>query len=466
MRKAIIIAVVLAGLGLAGWFGYQRINAARTAAAPAWDVVRVERATIKSTVSATGAILPEQQANLTFRSTGTVSQVAVESGQQVRTGQVLAQLDTTDLQLAVRQAEIGLRQAQAQIQQLDEGPSASDLAAAQAALDSAQATYQQLLRGASKDELAAANAQVEQARATLNQAQQAYDKVSSRPDVGLLPQSLQLQQATINFETAQAQYRVTARSATAAQLAQAQAQVVQAQASLDRLNKGATETQRAIAQAGVDQATVALEQAQRRLGDAAITAPWDGIVTAVNLVQGTLVQPAVAALQMADISRFHLDVQVDEVDVAGILPGQSASIEVDALPDTIFSGSVRSVAPAAQSSATGGVTYKVRIDIEKADGPADVGSLKVGMSATATIVSSTRENVLLVPNRAVQLDRETSRTFVERLTNGEPQKVEVRLGLRDDQRVEVREGLEEGDELAMRSRTGLQQLQQTFSSFQ
>ncbi len=169
---------------------------------------------------------------------------------------------------------------------------------------------------------------------------------------------------------------------------------------------------------------------------------------------------------MADISRFHLDVQVDEVDVAGILPGQSASIEVDALPDTIFSGSVRSVAPAAQSSATGGVTYKVRIDIEKAEGPADVGSLKVGMSATATIVSSTRENVLLVPNRAVQLDRETSRTFVERLTNGEPQKVEVRLGLRDDQRVEVREGLEEGDELAMRSRTGLEQLQQTFSSFQ
>ncbi len=465
MRKTLIILAVLAVLGLAGWFGYQRFIAARTAVAPSWDVVLVERDTIKSTVSATGAILPEKEANLTFLSTGTVKQVDAKVGQQVTAGEVLAQLDTTDLELAVRQTEIALRQAQAQLQQLDEGPSASDVAAAQAALDSAKATYQQLLKGADKDELAAAGAQVEQARAALTQAQQAYDKVANRPDVGLLPQSLQLQQATINFETAQAQYRVAARAATAAQLAQAQAQVVQAQASLDRLNKGPSEAQRAIAQAGVDQAQLALEQAQRRLGDATIKAPWDGVLTAVNLVQGTLTQPAMAAIQMADLSRFHLDVQVDEVDVAGLMSGQPATIEVDALPDTALAGAVGSVAPAAQSSATGGVTYKVRIDIDMGSGQITAGLLKAGMSATATIISSTRENVLLVPNRAVQINRETSRTFVERLVNGEPQQVEVRLGLRDEQRVEVREGLEEGDQLIIRSRTGLQQLQQTFSGF-
>lgn len=460
MRKAVIILIVLAALGAAGWFGYQRYSAAHAAETSTWEVVRVERGTIEATVSATGAILPEKEASLAFQSAGTVIQINVEMGQEVSADQVLAQLDTTDLELSVRQAEIALRQAQAQLQQLEEGPSASDIAAAQAGLESAQAAYQQLLKGADKDQLAAANAQVEQARATLIQAQQAYDRVRDRPDVGLLPQSLQLQQATISFEAAQAQYRVTARSATPAQIAQAQAQVAQAQASLDRLKQGVSAAQRAISQASIDQAQLALEQARRRLGNMTIKAPWDGIVTAVNLVQGALAQPAAPAIQVADISRFHLDVQVDEVDVAGITAGQLVSIEVDALPDIALAGRVQRVAPAAQVASTGGVVYKVRIDIDKDDAP-----LKAGMSTTATIVASMRENVLLIPNRAVQLERETGRTFVERLVNGEPQRVEVRLGLRDEQRVEVREGLNDGEELVIRSRTGLEQLQQTFGGF-
>lgn len=459
MRRIIIIIVSLAALGAAGWFGYQRLIEARAAAAPAWEVVHAERATIKSTVSATGTILPEREANLAFQATGIVAEINAEVGQQVAADQVLAQLDTTDLELAVRQAEIALRQAQAQLHQLDEGPADSDIAAAQAALESAQAAYQQLLNGPDKDQLAAARAQVEQARVALDQAQQAYDKVKDRPDVGLMPQSLQLQQATINFETAQAQFRVTSRAATAAQRAQAQAQIVQAQASLDRLLRGASVAQREIAQAGIDQAQLALEQAQRRLDNAILRAPWAGTVTAVNLVEGTLTQPT-PAIQLADVSQFHLDVQVDEVDVAGIMPGQAVSIAIDALPDITLPGQVQRVAPAAQTTVTGGVTYKVRIDIDKGDAP-----LLAGMSATATIIATTRENVLLIPNRAVQLDRESGRTFVERLTNGEPQRIEVRLGLRDEQRVEVREGLNEGDALAIRSRTGLEQLQQTFGGF-
>lgn len=460
MRRALLITLILAVLGGAGWIGYQQLYATRAAATPAWEVVRATRATIESTVSATGAILPERDANLAFQSAGTVARVNVEIGQQVAADQVLAELDTTDLELSVRQAEITLRQARAQFQQLDEGPSESDLAAAQAALESAQATYQQLLKGADRDQLAAASAQVEQARVALSQAQQAYDRVRDRPDVGLLPQSLQLQQATINFETAQAQYRVTARASTAAQLAQAQAQVVQAQASLDRLRQGPSVAQRAIAQASVDQAKLALEQAHRRLGNATIKAPWGGVVTAVSLVQGTLVQPGAPAIQMADVSQFHLDVQVDEVDVAVIAQEQPVSVELDALPELTLPGRVQRVAPAAQLSATGGVTYRVRIDIDKGDAP-----LKLGMSATATIVAGIRENTLLIPSRAIQLERETGRTFVERLVNGEPQRVEVRLGLRDDQRVEVREGLSEGDELVIRSRTGIERLQQTFGGF-
>ena len=84
------------------------------------------------------------------------------------------------------------------------------------------------------------------------------------------------------------------------------------------------------------------------------------------------------------------------------------------------------------------------------------------MSATATILASTRSDVLLVPNRAVQIERDSGQTFVERLTDGVPQKVEVRLGLRTEQQSEVRDGLAESDQVIIRNRSSLEKLQQSF----
>jgi HlyD family secretion protein len=465
MRKGLIVIVVLAVLGAAGWFIYQRFQAqARITAAPNWEVLDVRRGDISASVSATGDVLPEREANLAFESAGAIRAVDVAVGDRVEAGQVLAQLDTVDVELAIRQAEVGLRTTLAQLRQLQEPPSASDLAAAEAALASAQVAYQDLLAGADADQLASARASVEQARVQLEQAQQAYDQVKDRPEVGLLPQSLQLQQATIAYETAQAQYRVATKNATAAQVAQAQSAIAQAQAGLDRLRKAPSAEQIEIAQASVDQAQITLEQAQNRLADSRIAAPWPGIITTVNAVAGTLAQPAVPAFQIADDSQFHLSVEVDEVDIAGIQPGQPVTIEIDALPDTPLAGQVQSISPAALNTPTGGVAYLVRIDIAPTDAP-----LRTGMSATATIVSNTRNDVLLIPNRAVQLERETGRTFVERLTadpQAEPQRVEVRLGLRNDVEAEVRDGLEEGDQLAIRTRSGLEQLQQSFGGSQ
>ena len=466
MRKVWTVALIAATVTVAGCSaspgasGVRRIFGGSGPAEPDYEVVVVKRGNIASTVSATGTVLPEREAALSFQSSGTIADVPIELGDKVETGQLLAQLDTADLELALRQADIALLQAQSQARQLDEGPSASDLAAADAALASAQAAYQQLLKGSDKDQLAAARASVEQARVALEQAQQAYDKIKDVPGAGMLPQSQQLQQATINYETAQAQYRVTARGANQAQAAQAQAQIAQAQASLDKLKKGATKEQKEIAQASVDQAQVAQEQAQRRLTNARITAPWPGVITAVNVVEGILAQPGAPAFQLADLSRFHIDVKVDEMDIANIAEGQKVTVELDALPEEKLNGTVARIAPTAQNSATSGTTYNVRIDIDPTSLP-----LRAGMSATATITSSARDNVLLVPNRAVQRDRETGKTFVERLVGGTPGSVEIRLGLRDELQSEVRAGLEEGDQIAIRNASSLQKLQQTFSGF-
>ena len=459
MRRAVIIVVLLAAVGAGGWFGYQQYTAAKAATAPSYEVIPVKRGDIIATVSATGAVQPERQANLTFQGTGTVANVAVKNGALVKPGQILAQLDTKDLELAMRQAQISQRTAQAQLQQLTAPPNASDLAAAQAALASAQAAYQQLLTGADADQMAAARAAVEQAKVVLDQAQQAYDKIKDMPNAGMLPPALQLQQATINYETAQANYRVATRGANQSQLAAAQAQIAQMQATLNRLQRGASKEQIEIAQAGVDQAQLAVEQAQRRLDNTRLVAPWAGTVTAVNVVEGAIAPPTLPAIQIVDLSQIHINVQVDEVDIAGINTDQPVTIELDALPDRKLTGHVDKVAPAASVDPSGTTSYMVTIHFDPTD-----ALLRPGMSATATIVASSRKDVLLVPNRAVLFDRETGRAFVEKLTDGAPQQIEVRLGLRDDQQSEIREGLADNDQVIISSLSSRQQLQQTFSS--
>jgi len=471
MRKLFIVVIVLAILGAAGYFGYRQVQARQAAQKPTYETVTVTRGDISATVSATGAVLPEREVGLAFSATGTIALVNVEVGQEVDAGEVLASLDTTDLELAVRQAEIGLAQAQAQLRQLQEDPNPVDLAAAQAAVDSAQgnlssarASYQQTLKGPDSDTLAAAQAQVDQAKVQLLQAQQAYDRVKDRADVGMMPQSVQLQNATIALETAEAQFRAAQKSVTSAQvsaaLAQvtaAEAQVAQAQATLDKLQRGPSDEQVAIAQAGVDQAQLALEQAQRRLTNARLVAPWPGVVTSVAIVEGGSAAVGQPAVRLADTTRFHLDVQVDEVDIALIEPGQSVAVQIDALSDLSLGGKVSRISPAAVTSQTGGVSYSVRLEVDSTDAP-----LLTGMSATATIIANTRENVLLIPNRVVQLERETGRTFVELVTSNGLERVEVQLGLRDDQTSEVREGLAEGDVVAIVSRTSADQLRQLF----
>ena len=139
MRRALVILLIIGVVIGLSWLGYQQFGGAKAAASPDYDVVPVSRGDITSVVSASGTVLPERQTNLTFQTGGTIIDVPVQAGDQVKVGQVLAQLDAKDLELAIRQAQIGVRQAEAQLAQLKIGPNAVDVASAKAALASAQA---------------------------------------------------------------------------------------------------------------------------------------------------------------------------------------------------------------------------------------------------------------------------------------------------------------------------------------
>jgi HlyD family secretion protein len=475
MRRFLTLLIIIIVLGVAGWFGYQRfVGPARAEEqAPSYETTQVERGTIASTVSATGSIEPEAQIDLSFRSTGRVTQVLVTVGQTVSEGQLLAQLDTTDLELALEQADVGLQISKAQLAKLEAPPSEEDVAAAQAAvtvaqasvasaeaaLNSAQANYRQLLAGPSKEELAVQEAQVRQAEASLRQAQQAYDQVKNLPNVGALPQSAQLEQATIAYEVAKAQFDLAVRPPTESQVAAALSQIAQAELSLrqarsnlltaqnnlSRLLEGPDKEDLEIARAQVRQAELSKIQAETTLTKAQLRAPFDGVVSQVNIHQGELYTGGpLPAVTLTNLNSFHMTVLVDEIDVAQVRVGQTVRLSLDALPDAEISGTVTRVSPTANDIG-GVVAYEVEIVPDLLE---DV-PVRAGMSATAIITTAQVDNVLLIPNRYIQVDRETGRAFVQKIMNGQPVLQEVELGLRNDRTSQVLAGLQDGDQIAL-----------------
>jgi HlyD family secretion protein len=453
MRKALITLIILAILGTAGVWTYQNFFAP-TGEEPQEEREEhlVEPGTLLARVNATGTILPEKQTTLSFKSPGRVAEVLVKEEQAVSQGDTLARLETTDLEFTVAQAELALATAQAQLLRLYRPPAEHDIAAAEAALESAEASYQKLLAGPSKEEVRVARTNLDQAQATLDQAQAAYNQVADRPDVALLPQALQLEQATIAYETAQASFDLTQRRPSEAELAAARSAIVQAEAALARLQEGVSDHDLLVAQLQVEQAQLSLDQARYQLEGTIVTAPHDGTITVVGVKEGELSggQPAFV---LTDLSDYHIDVTVDEIDIGRVATGQPVTVTLEALPDDVLAGQVDKIAETAQLDA-GVVTYRVKIRLQPTDAP-----LRVGMTSNVDIVTERRENALLVPNRFIRVDRTSGQAFVDILAGEEIRPTEIQIGLRDETFSEVLAGLDEGNVVVLVKESSRDRLQ-------
>lgn len=469
MKKAWIILLVLAALGAAGFWAYQTYGPPAQTPEVEYEETVAQLGTLTSMVNTTGSILPKTQTTLSFKSAGRVEEVLVEEGQFVSAGQVLARLETADLEfaraqaaLSVETAKVGLASAQAQLLRTQRATASYEIEAAEAALRSAEAAYARLLAGPSEEEIRVARANLDQAQVSLEQAQAAYDQVADQPNVGLLPQSLQLEQATIAYEVAKANFDLTMREPTQADLAAAQSTIAQAQSNLERLQEGIADEDLLVAQLAVeqaqlavDQATLSYEQAEQNLSNAVLTAPHGGAITLVGVKEGELAggQPAFV---LTDLSEFHLDVLVDEIDIGRVAVGQRALITLDALPTAALTGTVEAIADVSQADA-GVVTYKSTIRLEPTDAP-----LRAGMTANVDIITEQREGVLLVPNRFIRIDRTNGKAYVDKLEGQEIRTTEIQLGLRDESMSEVLAGLKEGDAIILVQETSREALQGLF----
>ncbi len=183
----------------------------------------------------------------------------------------------------------------------------------------------------------------------------------------------------------------------------------------------------------------AVAEAQRELDEASITAPFDGVISEVNIKKGDFVNTSTAAIHVVDITGMEMLLSLDEIDIPQVKVGQSVLIEVDALPELSLEGKVKSINPMAKIE-VGVVLYDVKIAFEVEPG---IG-LFPGMSAEADIIIDERSDVLIIPERVIGQD-DDGNPVVTVLADDEAAVRLVETGLSDGFYIEVVAGLEEGE---------------------
>lgn len=304
-------------------------------------------------VTASGTLVPVKRATLAFKVPGQVTKIPVQVGDVVKAGDALIRLDDAEAQAAVKMAQAALAQLRA-------GATKEEIAIAQANLDAAKVQLAKVRAGATMEEVVIAKASLDRAAANLKNAQAEYDKVKDDPAIGMFPQSAALQAAVEQYRIAEAQYQRIAKGATPEEIRIAEAAVAVAQANLERVQAGARPEEIAAAQAR-------LEQAQAMLNAMTLTAPFAGLVAALNVHEGEIISPGVPVISLGDVSQLRLETDdLSETNIARVKLGQIAEVKFEALPGKTFKGKVTHLAPIASAKA-GGTNYTIYVELDQLD---------------------------------------------------------------------------------------------------
>jgi HlyD family secretion protein len=407
----IIIVVVMVILGIAAFFGWQQMTA-RAATTAKVTTTPVQRGSIVASVAAAGNLSAIKTASLAFEQSGRLSKVNVQVGDMVKAGQVLMELDTSDLQFSLRTAQAQLDSAQANFdaakQKNDENP-------------------QQLL---------VTKSALDKAIAALQKAQADYNAVAWRGDILASQQAATLASATADYNSALGTFKITAATINDSALRTAAASLAQAQTSVD--------------------------QAKRNIDKGRLVAPFDGAVAAVNYNvgdtvggsggstsnTGVSVSASGAGVVIADPTALQVKVTLSEVDVAKIKVGQPAQLTIDALPGNTYNGKVTAIGPV-PTVTQGVVNYTVFLSVVDAD-----TSVRPGMTANLNIEVDRRDNVLLIPTRSVRTQGNQRQVSV--IYKDQTIQVPVTTGLSNETSIEVTSGLKDGDQVII-PQTGTRQ---------
>jgi HlyD family secretion protein len=372
MKRFIIVLVLLIVVAAVVCVGGQRLRGSLFGPESEPEAMVLDQeaaAAVGRVLRARGQVVPMQWMTLSFQTGGRLAELAVQVGDVVQAGDVLARLDTSALDLEVQEARDDLATQEAQLAVTMEGATSAQIAAAQAEYAAALAQYEKLKAGPSEEELIVVRADMEKAAIALQEAQAEYDRVAWVPGLSALPQSAALQQASIDYERAKASYQLLTTPPDEAQSKEAESEIAAARAQLESLKAGPSAAQIELAQSQVEQAQTALAQAELRLEQAILIAPSHIIsstVTDIAAKEGEVVGGGVPLITLADLTEFQVETtDLDEWGAARVTLGQGVEVRVLALDNQVLPGRVVSLAPQATVLPTEDVVYKATIVLER-----------------------------------------------------------------------------------------------------
>ena len=489
--KIVIGIVVVLALGVGGYFLFH--------SSPKYQFVTVERGSITESVSLTGNTTPAQSVSLTFGSSGIISHTYSDLGKAARAGQVLAELNTSDLVAQLHQAQANVDAQVAKLSGLESGSRPEDITIAKVNLANAKTDLE--------------NTKVQQAtlvgnayRALLNSTLSAYsttnvDTTSSAaipPTIsgtytgdtegvitintvssgnggyfnasGLISATGSISTNSIPLGTSglyisfplgysvgsgttwtipipntRAGNYITnlnlynsALAGESTAVAQGEATVSQLQAQLDLEQAGSTATDLSAQQAQVEEAKASVQSIEAKLENAQIVSPIDGIVTQFDAKIGQLASQNTPLVSIMSNTGYEVDAGVSETDVGKVKVGDKVTMTLDAFPNQTFTGKVFYIAPA-QTNIEGVITYQTKISFDQPD-----PLLKSGLTANINIETNHKDNILILPQYAILQNDQG--TFVETLVNKKIAQNPVTLGIEDQKgNVEVVSGVTDNE---------------------
>lgn len=444
VRVGLLLVVLVAAAG-AGTFFYLSAPAPSTPAEVGKSLVPVEKGTIDFKVSCTGVIKPYNSVKISPKFTGLLQKLMVQQGDFVKKGQVIAYMDSSNLEGQWQAARAAMELAQANYDKSLHGLRPQEVKDVEARYEKAsgQVRFATMAVERSKAELTAAEANLRR------------DEINAKRLTMLAGQGAISEQEQLNASTlasvAKANLEKAKQDVKAwdAQLSQAQSDLESARNMRSMAREGSRVEDIHAAQSALLQAKGTFRFLQSQMNDMRIVAPFDGVVTQKYTDEGAIVTPTTSAATTSATSssvvslagRLELVAAVAETDMQYISQGQQVVIIANAFPEKKFHARVTLIAPEAivTQNVTSFEVHAVLIDDPQ-------HQLRSGMNVNAEFSAGKQDGVMLIPTSCVVSKHGKTGVYVPD-EKGQPKFKAVPIGASSGTKTQIKHGLNEGDKV-------------------
>jgi multidrug efflux pump subunit AcrA (membrane-fusion protein) len=401
-----------------------------TSIVPTNPTYQVQRGDVVRLLQFSGRAAPVREEELFFRANGYVETIYARRNDSVKEGDLLAELEVTDLKNQISQVEAELVAVQMNNDR--------QVAEAMANVRAKELALAKLQASVSESQILSARISLERAQESLSDAQVEYQEALDRPwekEEVRERYADNVRNAQWNLEIAQAQYNDALH---AQERLGYDIELAQQDLDLAQMRQAEIET-------GVDvtRTLLSLQRLEAQLDDARIVAPFDGVILSTNIIAGSQVQGYKNAMSIADPTELEIMADLADTEMSELTEGTVLLAEVVNRPGDQIPGFIRRLPyPYGGGGKIEGVQDEdtsTRIELETS--PIELG-MAVGDRVRITIELERSVDTLWLPPQAVRTFE--GRNFVVIQEDGGQRRLDVTIGIRSDERLEILDGLSEG----------------------